>query len=170
MINLHIRPKEIWEYLVEVAKLKVKMLVAQSCLTVCNPMDCSPSGSSIHRTLLARTLEWVPFPSPGDLPDPGIKPGLLTLQAGSLPSESQGKSKSLQGWYFSHEVKTRSVLNSGHSTSDNYKTLAFSGTLSSTGWLFYKGNSRACQDIWLLKQAKENQIWYTRTFEFILWT
>ena len=97
MINLHIRPKEIWEYLVEVAKLKVKMLVAQSCLTVCNPMDCSPSGSSIHRTLLARTLEWVPFPSPGDLPDPGIKPRLLTLQAGSLPSESQGKSKSLQG-------------------------------------------------------------------------
>ena len=77
--------------------MKVKVLVPQSCPTLCNPMDCSPSGSSIHRTLLARTLEWVPFPSPGDLPDPGIKPGLLTLQAGSLPSESQGKSKSLQG-------------------------------------------------------------------------
>ena len=73
------------------------MLVAQLCLTVCNPMDCSPSGSSIHGTLLARTLEWVPFRSPGDLPDPGIKPGLLTLQAGSLPSESQGKSKCLWG-------------------------------------------------------------------------
>ena len=31
-----------------------------------------------------------PFPSPGDLPDPGIKPGSPALQAGSLPSELQG--------------------------------------------------------------------------------
>ena len=37
-------------------------------------------------------------------------------------------------------------MSSGHSTSDNYKTLAFSETLSSTGWLFYKGNSRAYQE------------------------
>ena len=31
-----------------------------------------------------------PFPSPGDLPDPGIKPGPLALQVDSLPSEPQG--------------------------------------------------------------------------------
>ena len=33
----------------------------------------------------------LPFPSPGELPDPGIKPGSPTLQAGALPSEPPGK-------------------------------------------------------------------------------
>ena len=31
----------------------------QSCLTLCDPMDSSPPGSSVHRTLQARILEWV---------------------------------------------------------------------------------------------------------------
>ena len=33
--------------------------VAQSCLTLCDPMDCSPPGSSVHGILQARILEWV---------------------------------------------------------------------------------------------------------------
>ena len=33
--------------------------VAQSCLALCDPMDCSPPGSSVHRILQARVLEWV---------------------------------------------------------------------------------------------------------------
>ena len=33
--------------------------VAQSCLTLCDPVDCSPPGSSVHRILQARILEWV---------------------------------------------------------------------------------------------------------------
>ena len=41
----------------------------------------------------ARTLEWVAFPSPGDLPNPGIESGSPSLQADSLPAEPQGKSK-----------------------------------------------------------------------------
>ena len=48
---------------------KVKVLVAQSYLTLCDPMDGSPPGSSVHGISQARILEWVPFPSPGDLPD-----------------------------------------------------------------------------------------------------
>ena len=35
------------------------MLVAQSCPTVCNPMDCSPPGSCVHEIFQARILEWV---------------------------------------------------------------------------------------------------------------
>ena len=35
------------------------MLVAQSCSTLCDPMDCSPPGSSIHGILQARILEWI---------------------------------------------------------------------------------------------------------------
>ena len=36
--------------------------VAQSCLTLCNPLDCSPPGSSVHGILKAGTLEWVAIP------------------------------------------------------------------------------------------------------------
>ena len=39
--------------------LKVKMLVAQLCLTICNPMDSNPPGSSVQGLLQARILEWV---------------------------------------------------------------------------------------------------------------
>ena len=38
------------------------VLVAQSCPTLCNPMDCSPPGSSIQGILQARILEWVAIP------------------------------------------------------------------------------------------------------------
>ena len=41
----------------------VKVKVVQSCLTFCNPMDCSLSGSSVHGILQARILEWVAIPS-----------------------------------------------------------------------------------------------------------
>ena len=52
-----------------------------------DPMDCSPPGSSVHGILQARILEWLSFPSPWDLPDPGIKPGSPVLQAESLSTE-----------------------------------------------------------------------------------
>ena len=55
----------------------------------CNPMDCS--SSSVHGILQARILEWVAMPTPGDLPNPGIKPRSPTMQADSLPAELQGK-------------------------------------------------------------------------------
>ena len=38
-------------------------LIAQSCRTLCNPMDCSLPGSSVHRIFQARILEWVAMPS-----------------------------------------------------------------------------------------------------------
>ena len=58
------------------------MLVAQSCLTLCDPMDCSVRG-----ILQARTLEWVAFPfSRGS-----SQPRSLALQVDSLPAEPQGK-------------------------------------------------------------------------------
>ena len=43
-------------------KVKVKVLVAQSCLTLCDPTDCSLPGSSVHGILQARILEWVAIP------------------------------------------------------------------------------------------------------------
>ena len=67
-------------------KGSLRKKVTQSCPVLCNPMDYT-----VHGILLARILSWVPFPSPGDLPNPGIKPGSPTLQADSLPAEPQGR-------------------------------------------------------------------------------
>ena len=50
-------------------------LVAKSPPALCSPIDCSPPGSSVHGILQARILEWVAFPPPGDLPNPGMEPG-----------------------------------------------------------------------------------------------
>ena len=41
---------------------KVNVLVTQSCLTLCNPMDCGPPVCSVHGTRQARILEWVAIP------------------------------------------------------------------------------------------------------------
>ena len=68
---------------------------AQSCLTLGDPMDCGPPGSSVQGILQVKYLSGLPFPSPGDLPDPGIEPRSLTLQADSLPAEPPGKPKNI---------------------------------------------------------------------------
>ena len=66
-------------------------VVAQLCPTLCNPMGCSPPDSSVHGILQARILEWLPFLSPGALPDPGIEPTSPAFQADALPSEPPEK-------------------------------------------------------------------------------
>ena len=67
------------------------VLVTQLCPTLCDPMNCSPPDSTVHRILQARILEWVAIPFPGDLPNPGIEPRSPALQADSLTTELQGK-------------------------------------------------------------------------------
>ena len=56
----------------------------QLCLTLSNFIHCSSPGSSVHGILQARILEWVAI-SPGDLPDPGIKP--ISLMSPALVGE-----------------------------------------------------------------------------------
>ena len=85
--------------------IKSLCLVAQSCPILWDPMDCSLSGSSVHGE------------SPGkdtgvDLPNPGIKPRSLALQADSLLTEPPGKPKNtgvdslsfLQGIFLTQEL------------------------------------------------------------------
>ena len=73
----------------------MKMLVTQSYLTLCDPMNCSPPGSSVHGLLQARTLEWAATVSSRDLPKTVIKPRSPALQADSLLSEPQGSPRIL---------------------------------------------------------------------------
>ena len=65
----------------------MEVLVAQSCLSLCDPVYCSLPGFSVHGILQERILEWLAIPFSGDLANPGIKPGSPTLQADSSPSE-----------------------------------------------------------------------------------
>ena len=68
-VNLWLQPQEVLSVprfvcsrLVSHYPRKVKVLVSQSCLTLCDPMDCSLPGSSVHGILQARLLEWVATP------------------------------------------------------------------------------------------------------------
>ena len=49
-------------------------LVAQFCVTLCDFMDCSPPGSSLHEISQAKIWSGLPFPTLGDLHHPGIEP------------------------------------------------------------------------------------------------
>ena len=79
------------EVVLQRAVLRCAVLSLQLCPTLCNPIDCSLPGSSVHGILQARIPEWVTMPSPGNLPDPGIKPGSPALEADALTSERPGK-------------------------------------------------------------------------------
>ena len=79
----------------------------QSCLTLCDPMDCSPPGSSDHGILQTRLLKSVDCPPPGDLPDPGIEPASPALQANSLTTEPPGNVNVY------HRINVNAVKNQG---------------------------------------------------------
>ena len=81
------------------------MKVAQSCQTLCDPMDYT-----VHGILQARILEWVASPSPGDLPNPGIEPRSPALQADSLPDEPPGKPTIIVILYKKKKKKKRLVF------------------------------------------------------------
>ena len=75
---------------IEAGCLKI-VISTQSCLTLCDPVDCSLPGSSILGFSRQEYWRGLPFPSPGDLPNPGIEPGSPALQADALTSQPPGK-------------------------------------------------------------------------------
>ena len=65
---------------------------SESCLTLCNPLDCSPPGSSVHGFPSQEYWSGLPFPFPEDLSAPGIKAMSPALAGGFffLPLSHQG--------------------------------------------------------------------------------
>ena len=74
----------------------IKVLVVQLCLTLHDPVDFGPPGSSLRGIFQAWMLEWVAIPFPRDIPSPGIKARGPALQVDSLPSEPPGVSHCLK--------------------------------------------------------------------------
>ena len=78
----------------------VRAKLLHSCLTLCDPIDCSSPGPSVHGILQARILGWVGCPPPEDLPDPGMEPVSLV----SLP---------LTGGFFTISATWEALHNGG---------------------------------------------------------
>ena len=57
----------------------VKVLFAQLCLILCDPIDCSPPGSSVHGILQARILEWVAISFSRGSSRPGVQPQVFCI-------------------------------------------------------------------------------------------
>ena len=66
-------------------------LCAQSCLTLCDPKDCNPPGSSVHGLSQARVLEWVAMPFSRGSSQPGMKPKSPALAGRFFTAEPPGK-------------------------------------------------------------------------------
>ena len=86
-----LHPFHAFENVNDIIIREVKVLVAQLCQTLCNPMDCSPPGLSVHAILQARNLEWVAIPFSRGTPRCRDGTRHSALQVDSLPSESPGK-------------------------------------------------------------------------------
>ena len=76
----------------------VLCFVPQSCPTLCDPMDCSPPGSSVHGILQARILEWVAMPS---------------SRGSSQPRDLTGVS-CIAGRFFASRVTREALLSPSH--------------------------------------------------------
>ena len=91
----------------------------QSCPTLCNSMDCSPPGSSVHGILHARKLEWVSMPSSRGSSQPRDRICLFCLlhwQAGSLPLAPPGKPNFAHTFLKFHQDPTLLYLNISNSS------------------------------------------------------
>ena len=104
----------------ESPKVKVSLLVAQSCLF-------ATPWTAAHQAPLSMGFSrqgcWSgsPFPSPGDFPDPGIQPESPALQADSLPSEPSGKDRSPKSHHLS-KFTVGKVLGAIHSVTQFLST------------------------------------------------
>ena len=72
-------------------KVKGESEFAQSCLTVCDPWTVAHKAPPSMGFSRQEYWSGLPFPSPGDLPDPEIEPRSSALQADALTSEPPGK-------------------------------------------------------------------------------
>ena len=141
-------------------------LVARSCPTLCNPMNSSPPGSSGHGISQPRIMGWLLFPSPGDLPDPGIKLISLYWQVDSLPlSNLESPTWTRESSYGRHKAFKPVISLWDQSHLRKYLFFFFLELLKTFIYLFYW--RLITRLYWFFHIAKEAQMY--RTVFWTLW-
>ena len=95
--------------------MKVNVLVVQSCLTICDPMECSHQAP-LNSTEFSKQEYWsgLPFPSSKDLGDPGIGPGPLNCRQILYHLSHHVYTLYIMHKYMSKNVQTTAQLHSSH--------------------------------------------------------
>ena len=130
--------------------------VTQLCLTLCSPMDCSLPGCSGHRIPQVRILEWVAFPSAGDLPNPAMEPRSSVLLVDYSQSEPllRMTAQNLELGFPSGSVVKESACNAG----DVAKAV---GSILGSGRSPGKGNGNPLQYSYLGNSMGRGAWWAT---------
>ena len=109
--------------------------VTKSCLALCNPVDCSLPGSSVHRIFQARTLEWVAISSSREASRPRdqtrISCRLLHWQTDSLPLSHLGRPR--RNTHKCHSGHYEFKAEIGYTKASMIRTKLRSGPLKSRG-------------------------------------
>ena len=141
---------------------KMKVKVTRLCSTLCNPMDCSLPGSSVHGILQARTLDWVVVPfSRGSSQPRGqtqVEPNVIepSLQADPLPFEPTEKQKKMLVLKYPSTLEWINILE----TLESYEGILHSNKKNSVN--MYKMHES--QSMLLNKRSKPQNIYITITF------
>ena len=98
-------------------------LAAQSCSTLCDPMDCSSPGSSVHGILQAKILKWVAIPFSKGSSQPRDRTQVSCVEADSLPAEPL--ERSLHSVYICHNFIKLYILNVHFVVCELYLNKAF---------------------------------------------
>ena len=85
--------------------LTVLCVYMLSRVTPCDPMGCSPPGSSVHGILQVRNWSGLPFPPPGNLPDLETEPVSPALADGFFTAEPQGKPRTMPDFLWSKKIR-----------------------------------------------------------------
>ena len=95
---------DIMPYWLRLVTFLCAYLVAKFCPTLCDPMDCTCQAPLSMEFCRQESWSGLLFPSPGDLPDPGLNLHLLHWQADSLPQSHQGSPRITlpKHWFFSY--------------------------------------------------------------------
>ena len=114
-------------------EMKVKVLVPQACLTLCDPMDCGPPGSSAQEFSRQECWSGLPFSSPGNLLDPGVKPASPALRAISFHLSHQGSNITQFLYNLLYIMSSIQLKITHHSRRKNEETDNGSGAIGNSG-------------------------------------
>ena len=141
----------------------MKVLVVQSCLMLCNCMDCSPPGSSVHETLQARILEWVVISFFRGSSQPRDWTWVSCIAGRCFTVWAQPLRKSI--WQFVPELNVHLLYDSRENFPWEMKTYLQKDFCKNIHWSFIC-NGQTLGRTQMFTKHMVNKIWYIHTKEY----